>query len=429
MKNKTISGFSKSFFIMRLKLSVAFYFFKSFMKNKKLMEYFNILKRLNYFIGKISHNKFVDIRGKIRLEMYVPGFPSKAFFTSCEKFAVFNEKLPCTTVLMSVTSACTYNCEHCYQRLDNGKDADIEKLISAAKYLQDKGIAFFNIEGGEPFLVFDRLLALCKSIDDRSDIWVNSTGNGITKDKLLELKKTNLSAIMFSLHSHEPEKVNSFMGNKHAWDTMLKAIELCHEAGIAVTFNSCLPKEDFVNGNFEKVMQKAKEFKGSLIQIIKPKPSGAWLEKGVEVYSSEDFEHIKKKVNMYNSDNKYNDFPAISAQIIEEDAKMFGCTAGGTDRFYINAKGDVQPCEFLNISFGNIADREFEDIYKEMRHVFEIPGNCVLCENFSKEIYKIYKENNLTTLPLSKILSEPFYDKIKHSEPTELYRIIEKEMK
>ncbi|MCG2760810.1 MAG: radical SAM protein [Candidatus Delongbacteria bacterium] len=429
MKNKSIYGFAKSLFILKLKLIVAFYFFKKFMKNKNLKEFYYTLRRLNYFIGKISHNKFVEIKGNTRLDMYIPGFPSKAFFTSCDKFAVFNEKLPCTTVLMSVTSACTYNCEHCYQRLDKGKDIDIVKLISIAKYLQNTGVAFFNIEGGEPFLVFDRLLALCKAIDDRSDIWVNSTGNGITKDRLLELNKTNLTAIMFSLHSHEPERVNTFMGNDHAWDTMEKAVKLCHETGIPVTFNSCLMKDDFINGNFEKVMLKAKEFKGSLIQIIKPKPSGAWLENGAEEYSDKDFELIKKKVNAYNSDKKYKDFPAISAQIIEEDPDMFGCTAGGTDRFYINAKGDVQPCEFLNISFGNIADEKFEDIYACMRKVFEIPGNCVLCENFSKDVFKIYKDNNLKTLPLSKELSNIFYSRIKCDKPTELYRKIEKEMK
>ncbi|MBN2858350.1 MAG: radical SAM protein, partial [Candidatus Delongbacteria bacterium] len=388
-----------------------------------------ILRRLNYFIGKISHNKFVKINDNTRLDLYIPGFPSKAFFTSCEKFAVFKEKLPCTTVLVSVTSACTYKCEHCYQRLDKGKDVDLEKLIPVVKILQDKGIAFFNIEGGEPFLVFDRLLSICREIDNRSEIWVNSTGYGITKERLLELKKTNLTAIMFSLHSYDPEKVNKFMGNDKAWSTMEKAIELCHETGIPVTFNSCLLKEDFRNGNFEKVMIQAKNFKASLIQLIKPKPSGAWLESGVEEYSNNDFELIKKKVNIYNSDKKYEYFPAISAQIIEEDPDMFGCTAGGTDRFYINAKGDVQPCEFLNISFGSINDEEFDDIYGGMRKVFEIPGNCILCEKFSKDIYKIYKENDLKTLPLDKELSKLIYENIKCENPTKLYHKIEKEMK
>jgi len=178
---------------------------------------------------------------------------------------------------------------------------------------------------------------------------------------------------MFSLHSYKPEQINNFMGDVNAWQNMVNAIELCHEVGIPVTFNTCLPLQDFKNGNFEKVMQQAKDFGGFLIQIIKPKPSGGWLESGVEEYSDEDFAQITEKVNMYNLNKKYTEFPAISAQIMEEDPDMFGCTAGGTDRLYINAKGDVQPCEFLNISFGNIAEEDFDIIYKKMRKVFKVP--------------------------------------------------------
>jgi MoaA/NifB/PqqE/SkfB family radical SAM enzyme len=163
--------------------------------------------------------------------MYIPGFPSKAFYTACNKFSVFNEKLPCTVALISVTSACTYHCEHCYQRFDKGKDVDIEFLKTTVKSLQDSGIAFFNIEGGEPFLTFDRLLDVCNVIDDRSEIWINSTGNGITKERLLKLKETNLTAIMFSLHSETPQQVNKFMGDENAWANMEEAINLCHEVG------------------------------------------------------------------------------------------------------------------------------------------------------------------------------------------------------
>ncbi len=49
---------------------------------------------------------------------------------------------------------------------------------------------------------------------------------------------------------------------------------------------------------------------------------------------------------------------------------MFVCTAGGTDRFYINAKGDVQTYEFLNFLFGNIGEEDFLTIYNRMRDHF-----------------------------------------------------------
>ena len=420
--------FSKKLFVIKVKLFVAGYFFKRFLQNKNFIELILILRRLNYFVGKIEHNKFAKIGKNTRIDMYIPGFPSKAFYTACQKFSVFGEKLPCTTALISVTSACSYHCEHCYQKYDVGKDVDLGELITVVKNLQDKGIAFFNIEGGEPFLAFDRLLSVCQNIDDRSEIWVNSTGNEITKEKLLQLKETSLKVIMFSLHSHKPDEINKFMGDDNAWKNLKNGIKLCHEVRIPVAFNSCLPLVDFKNGNFEKVMLLAKELGGVLIQIIKPKPSGGWLESGVEEYSVADFAMIKDKVNLYNQCKKYADYPAISAQIMEEDSNLFGCTAGGTDRFYINAKGDLQPCEFLNISFGNIAIDDFDEIYNKMRKAFEIPQTCIACEKFSTDIRKIHQENNLKTLPLNPELSAEVIDKIKFDQPTELYAKIEKKM-
>ncbi|HPT71238.1 MAG TPA: radical SAM protein [Candidatus Cloacimonadota bacterium] len=429
MKKLKLYGIHRSIFLLKVKLNVAFYFFKIYLHNKKWREFFYTLLRLNLFISKLSHSKFAQIGENVRLDMYVPGFPSKAFYSACKKFSVFNEKLPCIVALVSVTSACTYHCEHCYQRYDIGKDVDLDKLVKAVESLQNSGVAFFNIEGGEPFLTYDRLLALCRQIDDRSEIWVNSTGNGITKERLMELKKTNLTVIMFSLHSYKMEDVNAFMGNENAWQNMVNAIELCHEVGIPVAFNSCLPLADFRNGNFEKVMQQAKDFGGFLIQIIKPKPSGGWLEKGVEEYTDEDYELIKKKVNMYNLKREYKDFPAISAQIIEEDPDMFGCTAGGTDRVYINAKGDVQPCEFLNASFGNIVDEEFDVIFMRMRQVFAIPQTSILCEKCAKSIYQCYMDNNLKQLPLPKELSMQIFTNLTRNSPTKVYEKIEKELK
>ena len=139
-------------------------------------------------------------------------------------------------------------------------------------------------------------------------------------------------------------------------------------------------------------MDKAKELNVSIIQLIKPKPAGGWLESGVEDFPVEEVERVKKLVNKYNNEKEFKDYPSISAQVFEEAPEMFGCTAGGTDRFYINAKGDLQPCEFLNISFGNILTDDFEIIYKEMREQFDGPGEAWLCEKYSGKILKIFKE-------------------------------------
>jgi len=206
----------------------------------------------------------------------------------------------------------------------------------------------------------------------------------------------------------------------------MNGIKLCHEAGIAVAANSCLGKEDFYNGNFQKVIEKAKELGVSIIQIIHPKPAGGWLENGADKFSTEDFDHIRKLVDAYNLDPKYGDYPSISAQIMEEADDRFGCTAGGTDRFYINAKGDLQPCEFLNISFGNIMTDDFDALYEKMRAVFKEAHTCWVCEKYSASVRESYRKNNLSTLPLPPEISKEIYKNWNTEKKTPAYEKLEK---
>ena len=420
---KTYIGLSKIGVDTKVKLHVFFFITGLLFKGEvPLSKYVRVLRRLLFFRSKLKHNKYVKIGKDIKMNLYVPAFPSRAFFNACKKMIVFDEKMPCLTVLISVTSACKYGCSHCYQKLDKGKDADIETIVTVAKKLQDMGVAFFNIEGGEPFLVYDRLLTLCKSIDNRSEIMINTTGDGVTLERLQELKSLgNVTGLMFSLHSPTPEGINAFTATPKAWDNMVNAIHIAHKAGVGVTFNSCLQREAFYDGTFEMIMDLAKGFDASLIQLIKPKPAGGWLEGGAKTFEESDVKQLRDKVNSYNLKSKYRKYPFVYSQLLEEEVDMFGCTAGGTDRFYINAKGDMQPCEFLNISFGNIHTDNFDEIYTNMRKVFETPGDCKLCEQKSEDILKLFRAENCDSLPLNKELSKLIYTNWKSGDKPDFY--------
>ena len=423
---RNITGFRRVFFNLGIRLFVLRHIAAlAFMRKGIFRNIFRILGRLEFFLRRMHENKFVSIDGKTRIGLYIPGMPSNAFRTACNKFTVFGDKLPCTTVLVSVTSACVFKCPHCYQRHDRGGDVPVGILVDVVKAMQNQGIAFFNIEGGEPFLTYDRLLAVCSAIDDRSEIWVNSTGFGMDSDKLTELKKRGVTAIMFPLLFGNRETTDRFMGRKGAWDTVHRGTALCREAGIAVALNMCLSRDQFYNGDFEACMEEAKRRGAAIIQIIKPKPAGGWLDGGASRFTDDDLKHARKKVHRYNQGARYRDYPAISAQIMEEDAAHFGCTCGGTDRFYLNAKGDVQPCEFLNVSFGNIAGEEFWAIYRRMRETFRIPGVDWLCEKYAPAIAAIRQEQGIDTLPLSPELSRQCIAGWERGAPTPLYGKLE----
>ena len=221
---KTYIGINRKFLNLRIKIITLLYFLPLLGRSDPGMKKFSrFIKRLLFFLSFMKDNKYVKTGNGIKINLYVPSFPTRAFFQACRKVMEFKGKMPAVTVLMSVTSACRFNCRHCYQKHDKGKDVDIHLLIHAARYLQDHGMGFFNVEGGEPFLVFDRLQKLIEATDKRSEILINSTGDGITLERLNILKKNgNLAGIMFSLHTDRPEKLNDFMDSEKAWETLEK---------------------------------------------------------------------------------------------------------------------------------------------------------------------------------------------------------------
>lgn len=409
----------RQLFNLKVRLHVFFHYLPQLFGKLTPTQFVRLLSRLNLFLSKLQHNKFGKIGGKTRLDLYVPSYPSKAFFTACDKFRLFEGKAPCTGALLSVTNACAFACKHCYQGLDKGSDVELSLLVDAAKYLQNHGVCFFNIEGGEPFLKFDRLKAVCDAIDDRAEIWINSTGYGMTPERLRQIRVT---AVMFSLHDTTPEGLNAFMGRDFAWATLMDGIKTCKECGVPYAINTCLPEEAFYNGAFERLMDIAHELGVCLVQLIKPKPAGSWLEKEEPLFSTEGMKKAIETVNKYNLDPAFGKYPPVSAQIIEELPEVFGCTAGGTDRFYINSKGDVQPCEFVNISFGNITQEPFAEIFERMRSRFHEPGTCMLCETQACAIHRLYADHALDSLPLPPDLSKQIYENWDRGNRTDLYK-------
>lgn len=393
-------GIERTMFNLYLKLAVFFHFAREVTARRMpLTGFLGFLDRLLYFLGKMKDNKYVRTDGRTKINLYVPAFPSPAFYKACTKVSVTGTKQPAISVLLSVTSGCRFRCEHCYQKHDHGKDVPLEYLLDVVRQLDAMGVAFFNIEGGDPFLAYDRLKAVCAAVTT-GEIFVNSTGDGITVARLQELRTLGVRAIMFSLHSPDAAELNRFMGRDNAWETLMEGIARCHEAGMDVAVNTCLLREAFYDGTFERVMALTRSLGVSIVQLIKPKPSGAWLGSDLAMFRQEDLDHVEALVQRYNNERAYRDYPFVAAQIHDERSDLFGCTAGGTDRFYINAKGDVQPCEFLNISYGNIQREPFADIYARMRESFDIPGDHWLCEHCAEDIHRAFQESGAQSLPL-----------------------------
>lgn len=425
-RNKFLTGFRKFLFFQYLKVYVFFKYLKRLLIGEiSFRQFIVFLKRVLLLFDKIKVNKVVKTRGVYKIHIYLPAFPTKAFFIALDKFLV-QESNPLnlypTSVLLSMGKACNYNCFHCYQKLDSSKPMPLEILQKTAKQIQDLNISFINIEGGEPLVDFRRLVFLLESIDEnRSELWINTNGSCLTRDRAEKMKELGVFGVMVSLHHWQREKHDEFTRSKGAYDTAISALKLFNKVGISTAIN-CTGTQDLIkNGGFEKIMEIAKDNNCAIVQLIHEKPAGAWLERKGTL-KKEYIEKLCQYHLTYSHNRKYRNYPAISSQAYESLKNNFGCTAGAIERFYINASGEVQPCEFINVTFGNLTEEPFFEIYKRMRKIFDKPRTKWICCTENHKIKKAMQQLENKKAPLVKEISNEIINSFDLGEETQLYK-------
>lgn len=174
------------------------------------------------------------------------------------------------------------------------------------------------------------------------------------------------------LDDFDPEQNDKLKGYQGAHRESVQAIKIFREAGIFPYANICLRKEFVRSGNLWNYLEFAKKLNLGVISLLEPKSCGRFLsEKGDDMFSEEDRAKVDYFFKEVNHSKKYKDYPLVAYMHYFERPEHLGCLMGGLSHFYINSLGHVQPCVFLPISFGNIMEEDFLNIYKRMKH--EIP--------------------------------------------------------
>lgn len=415
-RTRALLPLERTLFLLQMRTTVFFHYLgKAFRGELPFKKLPSIFKRLLHFNNKQKHAKFMNMPNGIRMGLYIPSFPGKPFFRASEAMCLQGNKVHRAIAVVSITNSCECNCIYCYQRLDKGKELPLEILKKTISEMQDDGVAIFILEGGDPFLAYDRLLEVCKTIDDRSEIWVNTTGNGITRERLLKLQQHGLTALKISVHHHEREKHEEFLRHPGAWDELKDAIKLCHELDIPFSFNSVMHEDDYENGHFIKMMELARNWNAAYIQCLTPRSAGGYIGKNSISYSKEKVQRLGELFTKYNRAISHLAFPAIFCDEYDERA-VFGCTAGGAGRIYMNAQGELQPCQHINVSFGNVKESSYTALIKKAEKIFQSPAKQTACTMIARTVAKRYNEKKVVPIPFEDVKDEWIRLRDKDSE-------------
>lgn len=316
-------------------------------------------------------------------------------------------------VVWNVGQRCNLKCVHCYSQSQDRSYSGELTTAEGERLIEDLGkfgspVILFS--GGEP-LLRDELLELAERAIGRGLRAVIST-NGTLIDKAIagKLKRIGLSYVGVSLDGMR-ETHDRFRGVKGAFDSALKGIRACQEAGIKVGLRFTMNRRNAMDiplifdlleeENIPRVCFYHLVYSGRGSRLKNEDLSRAETRRIVDLIidRTKDLHQRGKEVEVLTVDN-HADGPYLYLRMLRERSpragevrellQMNGGNSSGVGIGCVSWDGSVHADQFWrHYSFGNVRRRPFSEIWTDLRDPLMaklkekkkyLTGRCAVCQ-------------------------------------------------
>lgn len=269
---------------------------------------------------------------------------------------------------VSVTDRCDYACPQCSNVSRTGSDPAREKLVALLDGLRRAGTASVALTGGEPLLRED-LPQIVEACGEEMPPLLFTTGDGLDEGRAGTLRSAGLVGAFVSLDYDQPEEHDRMRGHPGAFRQALRAIDACLGAGLYTAVQAIVRPPLLADGAPERFLR----FCGRLgvHDVILLEPMAVRCLPNPHTLDEADKERLRQLHLRAVSDPA---LPKVTAIHMLESSELFGCQAGYAF-LYVSAAGEVCPCDFVPISFGNVHELGCEEVLRRLAERFPLPAS------------------------------------------------------
>jgi MoaA/NifB/PqqE/SkfB family radical SAM enzyme len=318
------------------------------------------LKRINNIFAEekpISMNE-----NEIIFSTWIPPIPGPVFsrVISAETAAIRKKRVP-DQFSIGITARCPNRCIHCGAAdIKPEKELTLEEISGAIDQSLDLGSYLISFDGGETMLRNDLVEMVARVDKSRAIATCFTSGFRLSEERARELKAAGLYASRISLDSPFEAEHDRIRGREGAYRDAIAGINNAKTAGIltdmfvVVSPHNIDDLEEFYNLAVDLGMHEL-----SIYEII---AVGRWLDHEDEVIGEKDISRLEKFQKTMNSKPEG---PRVTAFPYFMGPSLFGCFAGRR-WMHVASDGEVMPCAYTPLSFGNICEDSLEAIWKRM---------------------------------------------------------------
>jgi MoaA/NifB/PqqE/SkfB family radical SAM enzyme len=321
---------------------------------------------------RFTVRKYARVSGRYFWDLYAPGFPSRAFDRVVEReldrVEPFLGAPPALqTAIVAITRRCGLRCEHCCEwDVLNGPEAlsgsDLREIVER---LQRRGVAQFFLSGGEPLRRYSDLVELVRAASTEADVWILTSGQGLTVERATQLREAGLTGVSLSLDHWDQQRHDRFRGLEGAFGWVERAAANARRAGLVVAVSLCATREFTTAVNLERYADLARRLGASFIQLLEPKAVGHYAGADVALPPRQQrlLEAFADRVNFSAA---CRELPAVA--YLDFENRRTGCT-GAADRYiYVDTDGTLHPCPFCRSPSGSVLGGDLDDALAGLRN-------------------------------------------------------------
>jgi MoaA/NifB/PqqE/SkfB family radical SAM enzyme len=322
---------------------------------------------LRYLLHRLKNEKPHRFKNQLRLNTFFPPYPSPAFDRFCE--AVAERKRVPLSLYQAITDVCPFRCAHCsYAGRPSGAMSH-ETLLDVIAQIKALGTCTIGFTGGEP-LMRDDLEDFIAAAGPEMATLVFTTGFSLDAARARRLADSGVTCVTIGLESSKAEEHDAVRGMPGSFDMAHRAIDLLNEAGVYTAFSTIGKREKIASGELERMYEMGVKWHAKEFRLLAPVATGAMAGCAASMLTNEEYQYL------YNFHIQHNctpgDGPVVASFAYLESSEMFGCGAGYHHTF-IDANGEVCPCDLTPLSFGNATREPLADIWKRMGEHFSKP--------------------------------------------------------
>jgi MoaA/NifB/PqqE/SkfB family radical SAM enzyme len=273
--------------------------------------------------------------------------------------------LPATHT-MQITSACQCDCIHCSaarHRQPGRPELTTEECKALIRQAQDLGVVNIILTGGEPLLRRD-IFELISFIDkDEAIAMIFSNGMLLTQENVAKLRDAGLFSLMASLDTPDPEEHDAMRRAPGCWERAVAGIQRCLGAGLLCGISTYATPERVRNGKVMEMVELGRGLGVHEVTIFDVVPTGRLMRQDESILLTE--QDKDELCALEQEINARPGWPHVITQAHVNGPTGAGCYAAWF-QFYSTAYGDVTPCDFTPLTFGNVREEPLQAIWDRM---------------------------------------------------------------